>query len=309
MTSDHCLETYLGEIDRVPLLTAEEEVELGRRIQKGDMEAKEHMIRANLRLVVSVAKRFQNRGLALPDLIAEGNIGLMKAAVKFDPEAGFRFSTYATWWIQQTIRRGVINTAKTVRIPSYMVEILTKWGRAATALGQSLGRPATADEIANHLQLSNKNRRVIEQTLTTNSGKVELGDELLRNLAEDKYQVSGDRLTPDEIVLRSDALETVSEILELIDPTEAQVLKMRYGINQRSPSTLEVVAKELSISRERVRQIERNTLRKLHAYVVDGVSPEQILPADAVRKIREGKKAGPASSKTKGNGDNQKRAQ
>jgi len=308
MASDHCLETYLGEIDRVPLLTADEEVELGRRIQNGDLEAKEHMIRANLRLVVSVAKRFQNRGLVLADLIAEGNIGLMKAAVKFDPEAGFRFSTYATWWIQQTIRRGLINTVKTVRIPSYMVEILTKWGRASTALGQSLGRPATTDEIANHLELSSKNRRVIEQTLTTNSGKVDLREDLLHNLSEDKYQVSKDRLTPDEIVLRSDALQTVNEILELIDPTEAQVLKMRYGINQGSPSTLEFIAKELSISRERVRQIERNTLRKLHSYVVDGVPPEQILPAESARKMREEKRAGPVSSKTMGNGNNQKRA-
>ena len=123
MASDNCLETYLREIDQVPLLSAEEEVALGRRIQKGDAAAREHMIRANLRLVVSVAKRFRNRGLTLPDLIAEGNIGLMKATEKFDPEAGFRFSTYATWWIQQTIRRGLINTAKTVRIPSYMVEI------------------------------------------------------------------------------------------------------------------------------------------------------------------------------------------
>ena len=150
MASDRCLETYLREIDEVPLLSAKEEVELGRRVQNGDEAAREHMIRANLRLVVSVAKRFRNRGLPMQDLIAEGNIGLMKAIVKFDPEAGFRFSTYATWWIQQTIRRGLINTVKTVRIPSYMVEILTKWGRASTALGQSLGRQPSTEEIAKH---------------------------------------------------------------------------------------------------------------------------------------------------------------
>ncbi len=309
MASDNCLETYLREIDQVPLLSAEEEVALGRRIQKGDAAAREHMIRANLRLVVSVAKRFRNRGLTLPDLIAEGNIGLMKATEKFDPEAGFRFSTYATWWIQQTIRRGLINTAKTVRIPSYMVEILTKWGRAATALGQSMGRPATNDEIAKHLQLSAKNRRVIEQTLNTNSGKVELAEELLQNLAEDEYKANQHMLSPDEIVLRSDALKTVSDILELIDPTEAKVLKMRYGINQGAPSTLEAIAKKLSISRERVRQMERTTLRKLHAYVVDGVPPEEILPAEAVRQIRKSQAPSSTSKKRKDNGDSTRQAQ
>ena len=177
MASDRCLETYLREIDEVPLLSAQEEVELGRRVQKGDEAAREHMIRANLRLVVSVAKRFRNRGLLLQDLIAEGNIGLMKAIEKFDPEAGFRFSTYATWWIQQTIRRGLINTVKTVRIPSYMVEILTKWGRASTALGQSLGRQPSTEEIAKHLGLSQKNRRVIEQTLNTNQGTTDLTED------------------------------------------------------------------------------------------------------------------------------------
>ncbi|MBC8405929.1 MAG: sigma-70 family RNA polymerase sigma factor [Planctomycetes bacterium] len=309
MASDNCLETYLREIDQVPLLTAKEEIALGRRIQKGDAAAREHMIRANLRLVVSVAKRFRNRGLTLPDLIAEGNIGLMKATEKFDPEAGFRFSTYATWWIQQTIRRGLINTVKTVRIPSYMVEILTKWGRAATALGQSMGRPATTDEIAKHLQLSSKNRKVIEQTLNTNSGKVELAEELLQNLAEEHYNGNQHMLAPDEIVLRSDALQTVSDILELIDPKEAQVLKMRYGINQASPSTLETIAKKLKISRERVRQMERTTLRKLHAYVVDGVPPEDILPAEAVKQIRREQAPSSTSKHKKDNGDSSKKAQ
>ena len=206
MASDRCLETYLREIDEVPLLSAKEEVELGRRVQNGDEAAREHMIRANLRLVVSVAKRFRNRGLPMQDLIAEGNIGLMKAIVKFDPEAGFRFSTYATWWIQQTIRRGLINTVKTVRIPSYMVEILTKWGRASTALGQSLGRQPSTEEIAKHLGLSQKNRRVIEQTLNTNQGTTDLTDDAVVHRAEAEHNQNAHRLAPDEIVLRSDAL-------------------------------------------------------------------------------------------------------
>ncbi len=306
MASDRCLETYLREIDEVPLLTAKEEVELGRRIQGGDPSAREHMIRANLRLVVSVAKRFRNRGLTLPDLIAEGNFGLLKAIEKFDPEAGFRFSTYATWWIQQTIRRGLINTVKTVRIPSYMVEILTKWSRTATTLGQSLGRQATPEEIAKHLGLSNKNRKVIEQTLNTNSGRADIGDEALQNVSAHNHDGNLDRLSPDEIVLRSDALQTMRDILELIEPREAAVLKLRYGIEQDSPATLDTISKKLGISRERVRQIERNTLRKLHAYVVEGAQPEDILPPQSAREVRRRRSA---SRRKDQGGDGKRRAQ
>lgn len=294
MASDRCLETYLQEIDEVPLLSAKEEVALGRRVQEGDEAAREHMIRANLRLVVSVAKRFRNRGLPLQDLIAEGNLGLLKAIEKFDPEAGFRFSTYATWWIQQTIRRGLINTVKTVRIPSYMVEILTKWSRASTALGQSLGRQASPEEIAKHLGLSAKNRRIIEQTLNTNQGTSDLAEDALMQRSESEFQENAHRLAPDEIVLRTDALATMHDILELIDPSEATILKMRYGIGEEQPATLETIAKSLGISRERVRQMERATLRKLHAYVVEGVPAEDILPQAGVRKIRE-EQAGPKS--------------
>ena len=297
MASDRCLETYLREIDEVPLLSAKEEVELGRRVQKGDESAREHMIRANLRLVVSVAKRFRNRGLLLQDLIAEGNIGLMKAIEKFDPEAGFRFSTYATWWIQQTIRRGLINTVKTVRIPSYMVEILTKWGRASTALGQSLGRQPSTEEIAKHLGLSQKNRRVIEQTLNTNQGTTDLTDDAVVHRAEAEYNQNAHRLAPDEIVLRSDALQTMHEILALIDPKEATVLRMRYGLDEEQPATLEKIAKALGISRERVRQMERSTLRKLHAYVVEGVPAEDILPETGVREIRTKQESQPRAQR------------
>ncbi len=261
----------------MPLLTAEEEVSLGRRVQQGDEKAREHMIRANLRLVVSVAKRFTGRGLTLPDLIAEGNLGLLKAIEKFNPEAGFRFSTYATWWIQQTIRRALINQAKTVRVPSYMVEILTKWRRVSNEMENSLGRKPTAQEIADQLGLSAANLRVVKQALNTTSGGGN-ADELLTNIAEDHPGVAAERLPPDEIALKKDALRTLRDILELIDQREATVLRMRYGIEGEAPATLEKIAKALGISRERVRQVEREALRKLHAYVVEGVPPEQILP-------------------------------
>jgi len=260
------------------LLSAEEEVQLGRKVQEGDSVAREHMIRANLRLVVSVAKRFRNRGLTLPDLIAEGNIGLLKGIEKFNPEAGFRLSTYATWWIQQTIRRALINSVKTVRVPSYMVEILTKWNRVSTELKTDLGHNPSPREVADQIGLSDKNTKVVQQTLRGQEAPPTVGSEGLHAIPGQHREHNRDRKTPEEIVMHEDALRTLRDILELIDPLEAAVLRLRYGLDDQEPATLEKVSKSLGVSRERVRQIERHTLRKLHAYVVEGAPPEQILP-------------------------------
>jgi len=250
---------------------------LGRRIQAGDLAAREHMIRANLRLVVSIAKRFTGRGLPLQDLIAEGNLGLLKSIEKFDPERGFRFSTYATWWIQQTIRRALINTAKTVRVPSYMVEILTKWTRASTELHQRLGRPPTNAEVSESLDLSANNLKVVQQTLMTATGSTSLGDELLYDLPGDASP-GADHQQPDEIVQQADSLAMLRDILQVIDEREAQVLRMRYGLDDDNPLSLEKIAKQLGMSRERVRQMEREALRKLHVYLVEGIPADRIQP-------------------------------
>jgi RNA polymerase primary sigma factor len=278
IATDHCLETYLREIDEVPLLTAEQEVALGRKVRDGDEAAREHMIRANLRLVVAIAKRFRGRGLAFSDIIAEGNIGLLKGTEKFNPEAGFRFSTYATWWIQQTIRRAIINSVKTVRVPSYMVEILTKWNRATESLQHELGRRPSTEEVAQKLQLSQSNRRIVEQTLRAQEGSGVMAPEGLQSLERNDQEHNRDSRTPDEIVMQEEALRTLRDILDLIDPLEASVLRMRYGLIGDEAATLETISQELGLSRERVRQIERHALRKLHAYVVEGQPAEQILP-------------------------------
>ena len=289
IASDRCLEAYLREIDEVPLLSAAQEIELGRKVQEGNVEAREHMIRANLRLVVSVAKRFRNRGLTLPDLIAEGNIGLLKGVEKFNPEAGFRLSTYATWWIQQTIRRALINCVKTVRVPSYMVEILTKWNRVSSEMTVDLGHNPSPTEVAEQIGISAKNTKVVQQTLRGMEAPPTLGSEGIHSVPGQHREHNRDRKTPEEIVMHEDALKTLRDILELIDPLEAAVLRMRYGLENDQPATLETVSKKLGVSRERVRQIESHTLRKLHAYVVEGAPPEQILPSAGRRAGSVGK--------------------
>jgi RNA polymerase primary sigma factor len=289
IASDRCLETYLREIDEVPLLNAEREVHLGRLVQQGNEEAREEMIRANLRLVVSVAKRFRNRGLALPDLIAEGNIGLLKGIEKFDPEAGFRFSTYATWWIQQTIRRALINSVKNVRVPSYMVEILTKWNRVSSEIQTDDGHRPSPIEVAEKIGISKKNTKVVQQTLRSQEAAPSLGSEGMHSVPGQHREHNRDCKTPDEIVMHEDSLATLRDILEIIDPLEASVLRMRYGLDDQDPATLEAVSTALGVSRERVRQIESHTLRKLHAYVVQGASPEQILPFSGRRAGSVGK--------------------
>ncbi len=265
MSSERCLETYLKEINEVALLTPELEKELATKIQKGDSEAREHMIRANLRLVVSIAKRYTGRGLSLMDLIAEGNLGLIKGVERFDPTVGTRFSTYGTWWIKQSIRRSLVNNVKPVRLPSYMAELVHRWRNATNALAAQLDRPATPAEIAERVELESDNPRLIRRTMmnanslpSVSLDAVEGGHDLIKDRSDE---------TPADAVLKASELESLARLLDVIDEREASILRMRFGIsteNGAQPMTLKQVGERLGITRERVRQIETRTLKKLY---------------------------------------------
>ncbi len=260
---DHGLDTYLAGINEVPLLTPEEEIELATRIQRGDLAAREHMIRANLRLVVSIAKNYMNRGLAFMDLIEEGNIGLMKAVEKFDPKAGCRFSTYATWWIKQGIRRALINTVKTVRVPSYMSEIVSRWKATAMELNYRLGRQPTSAEIAEELDLPENNWNVVRETVLANS-------QPNHSMSEDSSSVYTESLVdpnsrrPEEEIFGTMELTRLRQLLDMLEPRESKIVKLRYGIGSGEPMTLKAIGKKFGLTRERVRQMEQQALQRLY---------------------------------------------
>jgi len=261
---DHGLDTYLADINEVPLLTAAQEIDLAKRIARGDLAAREHMIRANLRLVVSIAKNYVNRGLSFMDLIEEGNIGLMKAVEKFDPKAGCRFSTYATWWIKQGIRRSLVNTVKTVRVPSYMAEIVSRWKATSMELNYRLGRQPTSAEIAEELELPETNWNVVRDTVLANSQPV-------HSMSEDSSAGFADGLedtrsrSPEEEILSAMEIGRMRELVEMLDARESRILKMRFGIGSGEPMTLKAIGKRFGLTRERVRQMEQQALDKLCA--------------------------------------------
>ena len=263
ISAERCLETYLQEINEVPLLNAEQEKELGARVQSGDMEAREHLIRANLRLVVSIAKMYNDRGLNLQDLIAEGNIGLMKAAEKFDPDAGCRFSTYGTWWIKQSIRRALTNTVKSVRVPGYMNEMMSKWRTVANELRYMLGRMPTVEEVALELEIPKESWPLLKRTIESNQH----GQVSLDVMTQTHDTVEDEKATdPEDSTIQNDLLARLSELLDVIDEREATILRLRYGLGENAddPMTLKEIGKVVGLTRERVRQIERDALKKLY---------------------------------------------
>jgi RNA polymerase primary sigma factor len=260
ISSENCLETYLHEINEVPLLNAAEEIKLGHAIQAGDLAAREHMIRANLRLVVSIAKKYTDRGMTLQDLIAEGNIGLMKAAEKFNPDAGCRFSTYGTWWIKQAIRRSLTNTVPSIRVPGYMAEMVAKWRSVARELGFKLGRQPTIEEVAREIGVPKETWPLLKQTILT-SGTTSL------NALEGAAGIEPPETnkSPEEISMTLDLVERLDEFLGRLDERDARILRMRYGIEPGfdAPMTLKEIGRHVGLTRERVRQIERGALARL----------------------------------------------
>ena len=267
------LEAYFKEINEIDLLTPEQEIELAHRIRVGDPEAREHMTKANLRLVVSIAKYYVDRGLALQDLIEEGNIGLIKAVERFDPAAGCRFSTYATWWIKQAIKRALIDTVKTVRIPSYMVELINKWKNASSTLTAKLGRKPFFNEVAKELDLDPKNLGILRTALRTTGGSnqtVSLENMwALSEMLEDKNVKQ-----PDQILFDSIEIDMIERLLSMLEDREAEILRMRYGLVDGDPMTLKEIGERVNLSRERVRQIENEALKKL--YCILAYEPETI---------------------------------
>ncbi|MCK6438619.1 MAG: RNA polymerase sigma factor RpoD/SigA [Planctomycetes bacterium] len=260
------LEYYLREVDAISLLSAEEEVELARRVQKGDKFARDHMIRANLRLVISVAKEFRNRGLSFMDLIEEGNIGLVKGVERFNPEEGNRFSTYGTWWIKQTIRRALANTVKTVRIPSHMIELLSRFHQTREKMRQLRGAMPDMYEVAAEMKLKPEMIEMLRRALYTTQPESALssgdGDE-----AQSLGETIADERTEDplEAVLSRDEVGLIEDMLVAIDEREADILRKRYGIGMDRPMTLREIGDTVGLTRERVRQLENEALRKLHA--------------------------------------------
>ena len=257
------LETYFKEINRIQLLTAQEEKELAIKIRKGDVRAREQMIKANLRLVVSIAKNYVDRGLSLLDLIEEGNLGLLKAVERFDPDEECRFSTYATWWIKQSIKRALIDTVKTVRIPSYMVELISKWKNVASALNIKLGRQPTFDEIAQELNIPPENLGIIKTAIrASNSSSQTISLENMWTLSEVLEDKNARQ--PADILFDEVEMEIIEKLLASIEERDAKILRMRYGLDNGDPMTLKEIGEKVNLSRERVRQIENEALKKLY---------------------------------------------
>ncbi len=265
------LQLYLRQINEVSLLTAEQEKELGWRIiNDNDQEAKDRLIKANLRLVVSISKNYSRRGLPLADLIEEGNIGLIRAVEGFDPAQGARFSTYASWWIKQAIKRTLINAVQPIHIPAYMVELIAKWKETTRRLEEDLGRQPTTHELAAAMEVPLKKLQIIRRAIKAFHAppQAPVGDDGETIDFADMFE-DFRTAQPDEIIARSDDFKTIVRLLGAIDERDARVLKLRFGLEGQEPLTLKQIGEEVGLTRERVRQIEVDALRKLQARLDD----------------------------------------
>ncbi|MEG0641771.1 MAG: RNA polymerase sigma factor RpoD [Clostridium sp.] len=259
---DDPVRMYLKEIGKVPLLSAEEETSLANRIEEGDQEAKKKLAEANLRLVVSIAKRYVGRGMLFLDLIQEGNLGLLKAVEKFDYRKGFKFSTYATWWIRQAITRAIADQARTIRIPVHMVETINKLIRIERQLLQDLGRNPLPEEVAKEMNMEvEKVREIMKIAQEPVSLETPIGEEEDSHLGD--FIPDEDALAPAEAAAYTMLKEQLMEVLDTLTPREEKVLRLRFGLDDGRARTLEEVGKEFKVTRERIRQIEAKALRKL----------------------------------------------
>lgn len=262
------LKTYLKEVRLIPLLTAKQEIELSKRIRKGDEIARKDMIKANLRLVINIAKRYMRMGTPFLDLIEEGNLGLIKAVERFDHRKGFRFSTYAAWWIRQGITRSLSEQGKMIRVPVYMNDLIAKWKKNKERLSQKLKRIPTNEEIAKKLKLTPDKVSQINfwMASTTSSLEAPIGednDNQISDLVEDK-----NALPPDAGIQKMLNRERLDNLLEVMSEREREILDLRFGLSNDKPQTLAEVAEKLGVSRERIRQIEEAALKKLRKFVV-----------------------------------------
>ena len=259
---DDPVRMYLKEIGKVPLLSSDEEVSLALRIEEGDVSARKKLAEANLRLVVSIAKRYVGRGMLFLDLIQEGNLGLIKAVEKFDHRKGFKFSTYATWWIRQAITRAIADQARTIRIPVHMVETINKLIRISRQLLQELGREPLAEEVAKHMDMPvEKVREIMKIAQEPVSLETPIGEEEDSHLGD--FIPDDDALAPAEAAAFTMLKEQLINVLDTLTPREEKVLRLRFGLDDGRARTLEEVGKEFNVTRERIRQIEAKALRKL----------------------------------------------
>lgn len=266
--SDDSVRLYLREIGKIPLLNSEEELELAKKVVAGDKKAKDKMAEANMRLVVSIAKRYSGRGLDFLDLIQEGNTGLLRAVEKFDPDKGFKFSTYATWWIRQAITRAIADQARTIRIPVHMVETINKLLRTQRRMTQELNREPTIEELAKELEMEPEKVEYvikIKQDITSLDAGVgrdgEDEDSVLGDFIEDE-----DSATPEESATNQLLKEQVQSVLSTLSDREQKIIKMRFGLENGKSHTLEEVGQEFAVTRERIRQIEAKALAKLRKH-------------------------------------------
>jgi len=255
---------YLERIKATPLLTAEQERQLSRRIREhSDHIAREHMIHANLRLVVNIAKDYSNPGMTLSDLVAEGNLGLMRAVEEFDPDAGVRFSTYAAWWIKQSIKRALINAAQPIHIPAYLAKLISKWRRASRELEARFGRPPTTHELAKTLKISKKKADIVQHGLRAVNAPSQMGAEETQAMSEMIADRQQNR--PEDALMQASDAPIVAAMLAQLEPRERRILELRFGLDghEGPPRTFKEIGEIVGLTRERVRQLEKKALAQL----------------------------------------------